>query len=181
LRQLQDREPLLDLLTQLQQLERELSQAYQRASMPIFVKIAPDLSEGALEDVLEIALQVGVDGIIATNTTTARQGLRTSPARIGRIGAGGLSGAPLTERARNVVSFISQRVGQRLEIIGSGGVMTGEDAWRMIGAGASLVQLYTGFVYGGPRFVADVAAYLGRKLDESGLPNIAAARGRDLQ
>jgi dihydroorotate dehydrogenase len=180
LRQLQERGPLLELLTQLRHLERELSQSHQRSPMPIFVKIAPDLSEGALEDVLEIALQVGVDGIIATNTTIDRTGLRTSRRRVERIGSGGLSGAPLTARARAVVAFISQRVGQRLEIVGSGGIMSGEDAWRMIGAGASLVQLYTGFVYGGPRFVAQVASYLGRRLDESGLASIAAARGRDL-
>ena len=180
LRQLQERGPLLDLLTQLRQLAGELAQVEQRRSVPIFVKIAPDLSEGALEDVLEIALQVGLDGIIATNTTTDRSGLRTSASRVHRIGAGGLSGAPLTARARAVVSFISQRVGQRLEIIGSGGIMSGEDAWRMIGAGASLIQLYTGFVYGGPRFVAQVASDLGRKLNQNGIPSIAAARGRDL-
>ena len=180
LRQLQERGPLLDLLTQLRQLEREMSLTYQRRTVPILVKIAPDLSEAALEDVLEIALQVGLDGIIATNTTVALENLRTRASRVRRIGLGGLSGAPLTQRARDVVTFISQRIGRRIEIIGSGGIMTGEDAWRMIGAGASLVQLYTGFVYGGPSFVAQVAAYLGRKLDESGLPNIAAARGRDL-
>jgi dihydroorotate dehydrogenase len=144
------------------------------------VKIAPDLSEAELEDVLEIALQAGVDGIIATNTTTARGNLRTNAAKVERIGAGGLSGEPLAKRSREVVAFIAQRLEGRLTIIGSGGIMSGEDAWRMIGAGASLVQLYTGFVYGGPHFVAEVAAFLSRKLDETGLPNIAAARGRDL-
>jgi dihydroorotate dehydrogenase len=180
LRQLQERGPLLDLLSQLRQLERELAPTYQRSAVPIFVKIAPDLSEGALEDVLEIALQVGIDGIIATNTTIDRRGLETPRSRVQQIGAGGLSGAPLTLPARRVVTFISQRIGQRLVIIGSGGIMSGDDAWRMIGAGASLVQLYTGFVYGGPRFVAQVATYLQRKLDECGLTNIAAARGRDL-
>lgn len=180
LRQLQERGPLLDLLTQLRQLEREMSRAYQRRSVPILVKIAPDLSPGELEDVLEIALQVGLDGIIATNTTVMREQLKTSAGRVARIGVGGLSGGPLTQKARDVVAFISQRIGRRLEIVGSGGIMSGEDAWRMFGAGASLVQLYTGFVYGGPCFVSDVAKYLGGKLDETGLPNIAAARGRDL-
>lgn len=179
LRQLQERGALLDLLGQLRKLERELSRAQQRAKVPILVKIAPDLSEPELEDVLEIALQVGIDGIIATNTTIRRDHLRTSARRVARIGAGGLSGAPLTLQSRNVVSFIWQRVGRRLEIVGSGGIMCGEDAWRMISAGASLVQLYTGFVYGGPGFVAQVAAHLGNRLDKTGLADISAARGRD--
>ena len=181
LRQLQHRGPLLDLLTQLRQLDLEMASAYQRSTVPILVKIAPDLSEAELEDVLEIALQTGIDGIIATNTTIERKNLRTASRTVERIGAGGLSGAPLTSRARNVVAFIAQRIGDRLTVVGSGGIMSGEDAWRMIGAGASLVQLYTGFVYGGPRFVAEIAAYLSRKLDETGLTNIAAARGRDLE
>ncbi len=180
LRELQQRGPLLDLLTQLRQLDLEMSRAYQRQSVPILVKIAPDLSEAELEDVLEIALQAGVDGIIATNTTVERKNLRTANSTVEGIGAGGLSGAPLTDRAREVVAFIAQRIEDRLTIVASGGIMSGEDAWRMIGAGASLVQLYTGFVYGGPRFGAQVAAYLSSKLDETGLPNIAAARGRDL-
>jgi dihydroorotate dehydrogenase len=180
LRQLQQRGPLLDLLSQLRQLNLEMASVYQRPEVPLLVKIAPDLSDAELEDVLEIALQAGIDGLIATNTTVGRDGLKTQASRLKRIGEGGLSGEPLTVRARQVVSFLAQRLGGRLAIIGSGGVMSGEDAWRMIGAGASLVQLYTGFVYGGPGFVCRVAEHLGRRLDETGLPNIAAARGRDL-
>lgn len=180
LRQLQQRGPLLDLLTQLRQLDLEMSRTYQRATVPILVKIAPDLSAAELEDVLEIALQAGVGGIIATNTTIDRENLKTSQRQLARIGLGGLSGAPLSDRARGLVAFIAQRIENRLTIVGSGGIMSGEHAWRMIGAGASLVQLYTGFVYGGPRFVTQIAAYLSRKLDETGLPTIEAARGRDL-
>jgi dihydroorotate dehydrogenase len=123
---------------------------------PVLVKIAPDLSEPAVAELLEVCLSSGAAGVIATNTTLARDGL--APADQPRAGeAGGLSGRPLTERARKVVHFVHQETGGRLPIIGVGGVMDADDASRLFDAGASLVQLYSGFIYKGPALVRETA------------------------
>jgi dihydroorotate dehydrogenase len=123
---------------------------------PVLVKIAPDLSEPAMAEVIEVCLAQGAAGIIATNTTLARDGL--APIDQPRASeTGGLSGRPLTERARKVVHFVHQESGGRLPIIGVGGIMDADDAGRLFDAGAALVQLYSGFVYRGPSLARDIA------------------------
>jgi dihydroorotate dehydrogenase len=123
---------------------------------PVLVKIAPDLTEPAVAELLEVCLAHGAAGIIATNTTLARDGLAASD-QPRATEAGGLSGRPLTERARKVVHFVHQETGGRLPIIGVGGVVDPDDASRLFDAGASLVQLYSGFIYRGPALVRAVA------------------------
>ena len=123
---------------------------------PVLVKIAPDLTEPAVAEVLEVCLAHGAAGIIATNTTLGRDGL--APGDQPRAAeTGGLSGRPLTERARKIVHFVHQETGGRLPIVGVGGIMSADDAARLFDAGASLVQLYTGFIYRGPALVKAVA------------------------
>jgi dihydroorotate dehydrogenase len=123
---------------------------------PILVKIAPDLTEPAIAEVLEVCLAYGAAGIIATNTTLGRDGLAAAD-QPRAAQAGGLSGRPLTERARKVVHFVHEETGGRLPIIGVGGIMDRDDAARLFDAGASLVQLYTGFIYRGPALVRAIA------------------------
>ncbi|MFC6092465.1 quinone-dependent dihydroorotate dehydrogenase [Saccharothrix lopnurensis] len=150
LRGLQDRGALTELLSGLDEAARELAGG--AAPKPILVKIAPDLTDGAIGELLEVCDGHGVSGLIATNTTLSREGL--APADRALAGeAGGLSGRPLAERAREVVRFVSRRTDGRLPIIGVGGIASPDDAARMLDAGASLVQLYTGFIYEGPGLV----------------------------
>jgi dihydroorotate dehydrogenase len=123
---------------------------------PVLVKIAPDLTEPAIAEVLEVCLTYGAAGIIATNTTLGRDGLAAAD-QPRAAEAGGLSGRPLTERARKVVHFVHEETGGRLPVIGVGGIIEPDDAARLFDAGASLVQLYTGFVYRGPALVRAIA------------------------
>jgi dihydroorotate dehydrogenase len=124
--------------------------------VPVLVKIAPDLTEPAIAELLDVCLSHGAAGVIATNTTLARDGL-APPDQPKAAETGGLSGAPLTEKARKVVHFVHTETGGRLPIIGVGGVMCADDASRLLDAGASLVQLYSGFIYHGPALVRSVA------------------------
>ena len=154
LRQLQDRTALGELLGELRTTSAEL--AGSGAPTPVLVKVAPDLTEDALAELLEVALEHGVAGIIATNTTLARDGI--APAESSLAGqAGGLSGRPLTARAAEVVRFVHDHTGGSLPIIGVGGIMGPDDAVRLVDAGASLVQLYTGFALHGPGLVRRVS------------------------
>ncbi len=148
LRGLQDKEPLSRLLDHLQSLNRQKPRP-----RPILLKIAPDLTDGQLDDIIEIAESTGIDGVIATNTTIGRGGLSTPPAEVEAIGAGGLSGRPLRQRSTEVIRYLSERSGHQLLIIGAGGISSPEDAMDKIRAGASLVQAYTGLVYEGPGLV----------------------------
>ncbi len=118
--------------------------------IPLLVKIAPDLADEDVLAVADLATDTGLDGIIATNTTISRAGLRSSPAEVERVGTGGLSGRPLAARAEAVLRLLRGRVGDRLALIGVGGIATPDDARARLDAGADLVQAYTGFVYGGP-------------------------------
>jgi len=150
LRALQDKLTLADLITAL------VAEAWRLAAgdlpVPIFVKVAPDLSETALEDVVQVCGDAGAEGLIATNTTLSRDGLLADEPSVSENG--GLSGAPLTRRALEVVRFLAQRTS--LPIIGAGGIMSCDDGRAMLDAGASLLQIYTGFVYAGPSLVDDL-------------------------
>ena len=138
---------------------------------------APDLTDAQLEDIVSIAREISVDGIIATNTTLSREGLRTGEHEIQEIGAGGLSGAPIKLRSRQVVSSLYRQLDGKIPIVGVGGIFSGEDAWQMILSGASLLQIYTGFVYGGPSVVRDINRYLLKQLQKRGLAHIKMAVG----
>ena len=148
LRELQEKEPLKKLLNQVKQ----LSQTKVKPK-PILLKIAPDLTTGQLDDIVEILKATGTDGVIATNTTLSREGLSTSHEEIKKIGAGGLSGKPLQVKSNEVIKYLRSQLGPGYPIIGVGGIMTPEDAVEKLLAGADLIQVYTGFVYEGPAFV----------------------------
>jgi len=148
LRALQDKEPLTRLLTHLQDLNRR-----QAPPKPLLLKIAPDLSEDQLDDIIEIVEATGIDGVIATNTTISRAGLEESPDRLETIGAGGLSGQPIRQRSTEVIRYLNRRSGGKLTIIGVGGIASPEDAREKLAAGASLIQLYSGLVYEGPGLI----------------------------
>ena len=148
LRELQEKEPLKKLLTGVKQLSLN-----KPTPKPILLKIAPDLTDTQLADIVEILIDTKTDGVIATNTTITREGLSTDAKEIERIGNGGLSGKPLAARSNEVISFLRLRLGKNYPIIGVGGIMSSDDALAKISAGADLIQIYTGFVYEGPGFV----------------------------
>jgi dihydroorotate dehydrogenase len=148
LRELQEKEPLRNLLVHL----RELRDS-KETRKPVLLKIAPDLTRTQLDDIISIVKESGIDGVIATNTTISREGLRTNQQTLDEIGTGGLSGKPLTRRSLEIVRYLRKELGREFLIIGSGGIMTPQDAVDRINAGADLVQVYTGFVYEGPGFV----------------------------
>ena len=143
--------------------------------LPVLLKIAPDLDPAAIEDVAEVALASGVDGIVATNTTTARDGVSGPHAQE----AGGLSGAPLFERSTRVLARLSVLTGGRLPLVGVGGVGSAAEAYAKIGAGACAVQLYTGLVYGGLSLVGEIARGLDARLARDGFASVAEAVGTD--
>lgn len=145
------------------------------ARRPVLVKLSPDLDDDGLDETVDAAVAAGADGIIATNTTTARDGLRSSNA----AETGGLSGAPLRNRANDVCRRIYRRTGGRLPIVGVGGIFSAEDAYRRIRSGASLVQVYTALIYEGPGLFRRINRGLLRLLEQDGLRNIAEAVGRD--
>jgi dihydroorotate dehydrogenase len=118
--------------------------------VPLLVKIAPDLADADVDAVADLALELGLDGIIATNTTVSRDGLASPPSQVAAAGAGGLSGPPLRARALAVLVRLRARTGDHLVLIAAGGIETPDDAWERLRAGATLVQAYTGFIYGGP-------------------------------
>lgn len=150
LRGLQDRTALTELLAELSREADELAGPGRRP--PLLVKIAPDLTFPAIDEVLEVCVDHGVAGLIATNTTLARDGLAAEEATLAEQ-PGGLSGRPLRDRALEVVAYVAKHTEDRLPVIGVGGIHTPDDAARMIDAGASLVQVYTGFIYRGPALV----------------------------
>lgn len=151
LRALQDKEPLKQLLNTLQERKREKG-----AKQPILLKIAPDLSQEQLDDIVEIVEETQIDGVIATNTTISREGLKTSKDRIEEIGAGGLSGASVRNRSTEVIRYLKEKSKGAFPIIGVGGILTAEDAIEKLEAGASLVQVYTGFIYEGPAMIKKI-------------------------
>lgn len=151
LRELQEKEPLKKILIGLKKANKQKVK-----EKPILLKIAPDLSTAQLDDIVEIVLETAIEGLIATNTTISREGLSYSRQHIENIGAGGLSGQPLSGKSDNVISYLRSKLGSKILIIGVGGIMSAEDAVRKINAGANLVQLYTGFIYEGPSLIRTI-------------------------
>ena len=125
---------------------------YNEFSRPVLLKVSPDMDHSQLDQIIHLALMGGIDGIVATNTTHSRDGLKSSEKTLRSIGEGGLSGAPLFKKSLETVSYIHQKSNNLLPIIASGGIMTPNDALQMMDAGASLVEVYTGFIYNGPCF-----------------------------
>ncbi len=151
LRELQEKEPLRKILSHLQAIN-----TLQSTPKPLLLKIAPDLTQEQIDDVIDLALEIKLDGLVATNTTIARDELITQNSKLAAIGAGGLSGLPLKQRSTEVVNYICQKTGGKIPVIASGGVFTAEDAKEKITAGASLVQVWTGFIYEGPGIVKKI-------------------------
>jgi dihydroorotate dehydrogenase len=143
----------------------------------VVLKIAPDLSDADLDEVAKLALDLSLDGIVATNTTIARDGLRTPRPQVEVAGAGGLSGAPLRARSLEVLRRLRAVCGDRIVLIAAGGIADGADAWARIEAGATLVQLYTGFVYGGPATASRVARELAERARAAGYEQVQDAVG----
>lgn len=144
LRELQEKEPLAKLLNTLQQHNRKHTK-----TKPILLKIAPDLTDAQLLDIIDIVKSTQIDGVIATNTTLSRDGLQSEM----KIETGGMSGKPLAKRATEVIRFLAEKSGKAFPIIGVGGIHSPEDALEKLAAGADLIQLYTGFIYEGPQLV----------------------------
>lgn len=159
LRALQDKDSLAAILNSLQAIN--LSKPAQK---PILLKIAPDLTNEQIDDVISVVQQTKISGIIATNTTISRDGLSYTQTEIDNYGAGGLSGKPLTKRATEVIRYIKSKTQQQpITVIGVGGIMTVADALEKLEAGADLIQLYTGFIYKGPQLIADINRALIKK------------------
>lgn len=170
----------LQAVAQLRPLLMAVRAALDEASsrrVPLLVKIAPDLDDAEVDAIADLALDLGLDGIIASNTTTTRDGVRTNPATVAAIGAGGLSGAPLKEHSLAMLRRLRARVDTRLVLISAGGIETAEDAWSRLQAGATLVQSYTGFVYGGPLWPSRMHRGLVRLARDAGCSSVADASG----
>lgn len=147
--------------------------------VPVLVKIAPDLSDDDVDAVADLAVELGLAGIVATNTTISRDGLRTAAAEVEAMGAGGLSGPPVAERSLEVLRRLYRRVGDRLVLISVGGIETADQAWERILAGASLLQGYTGFIYGGPFWMRHIHCGIAQRLRDGGYRSIAEAVGAE--
>jgi dihydroorotate dehydrogenase len=143
--------------------------------VPLLVKIAPDLADADIDEVADLALDLGLDGIIATNTTIGREGLKSAAAKVEAAGTGGLSGAPLKARSLEVLKRLRSRTGGRLALISVGGVETAADAWQRLVAGADLVQGYTGFVYEGPAWASRINRGIAAKVRSGGYTKLADA------
>lgn len=150
------------------------------AELPLLVKIAPDLADEDVDAVADLALSENLDGVIATNTTISREGLATDPDSVTELGAGGLSGAPLEERSLEVLRRLRERAGDRLTLVAVGGIETADDAWARIRAGATLVQGYTGLIYGGPLWPRRLHRGLARLVRSAGYRSVADAVGTDV-
>ncbi len=153
LRELQEKESLRKIFAELQNLNKN--------NKPLLLKIAPDLETSALDDIIELTTEIKIDGLVATNTTLDRSTLKgLNIERAIKIGAGGLSGQPLLEKSTAILKYLHQGIGGRIPIIASGGIFNGADAQAKINAGASLVQVWTGFIYEGPSIVKNICQSL---------------------
>ena len=174
LRDLQESRALRQLVEHVVTRAREITT---RKTIPVLVKVSPDMASADLLGSVDAALEGGAAGIIATNTTVARNGLRASARLAGEIG--GLSGAPLKRMANDACRALYAHLGRRVPIVGVGGIFTADDAYERIRAGASLVQLYTGLIYEGPGLVARIVRGLGERLTRDGVSNIREVIGVD--
>lgn len=154
LRELQEKESLRKILARLQEVRQTLAAA--SGHKPLLLKIAPDLTEQQIDDVIALAQEIRLDGLVATNTTIGREGLVTDRTIVEKIGAGGLSGKPLQRRSTGILQYICAKTNGQVPVIASGGVFTGRDAQEKMHSGAVLVQVYTGFIYEGPRIVRKI-------------------------
>jgi dihydroorotate dehydrogenase len=155
LRELQEKESLRKILTHLQSINIK-----QEEPKPLLLKIAPDLTQEQIDDVIDLALEIKLDGLVATNTTISRSGLQTPDSELSSIGAGGLSGLPVKQRSTEIVKYIYDKTNGKIPVIASGGIFTGDDAKEKIAAGGSLVQVWTGFIYEGPGIVKRICKSL---------------------
>jgi dihydroorotate dehydrogenase len=155
LRELQEKESLRKILLHLQMINNGKA-----VSKPILLKIAPDLTKEQVDDVIDLALEIKLDGLVVANTTIRREHLQTPGDQLQNIGAGGLSGKPLEERSTELVRYIADKTGSQLPLIASGGIFTSEDAAKKLQVGASLVQVWTGFIYEGPAIVKKICKRL---------------------
>ena len=172
LRDLQAAEKLRPLL-QAVQAELRGSSAGRRPAL--LVKIAPDLADEDILGIADLALELGLDGIVATNTTISRAGLETPAAVVEALGAGGISGAPLRQRALEVLRLLRSRAGSRLTLVAAGGIDSAEEAWQRLRAGANLIQVYTAFIYEGPALPSRIAFGLLERARAEGFANLAKA------
>lgn len=148
-------------------------------TVPVLVKIAPDLLDEDVDAVADLAVELGLDGIVATNTTISRSGLATAGAVVESAGAGGLSGAPLADRSLEVLRRLYARVGTRIALVSVGGIETADQAWERITAGASLVQGYTGFIYGGPFWMRSINRGIAQRARAAGFESLSDAVGSE--
>src|SRR2546423_2125586 len=155
LRELQEKNSLKRILSHLQNIN-----ASKTIYKPLLLKIAPDLNKEQLNDIIELSLEINLDGLVATNTTISREYLKASKQRISKIGAGGLSGNPLMERSTEVLRYLTEQLHGNIPVIASGGIFNGTDAKEKFDAGASLIQVWTGFIYQGPSIVKNICEYL---------------------
>jgi dihydroorotate dehydrogenase len=151
LRALQDKGPLSEILLKLKAINNQ-----KKNQKPILLKIAPDLTDEQLNDIIEIVTTTKIDGVIATNTTIDRSKLKTPIEQIEKIGAGGLSGKPVSLQSTHVIKYLCEKSGNAFPVIGVGGIHSAEDALEKLNAGASLVQVYTGFIYEGPSLIKEI-------------------------
>jgi dihydroorotate dehydrogenase len=172
LRELQQSDQLTSLLSALQTRNRELSKP-----LPLLVKLSPDLERHDLEMIVDVIKRLHIHGIIATNTTISRADLRTDAERVAACGEGGLSGKPLAHRSTRMIADLYELTAGQIPLIGVGGIFNAADAWDKIAAGASLVQLYTGFIYQGPNIAQEINEGLGTILARAGFANLDAAVG----
>ncbi|MFI5155715.1 MAG: quinone-dependent dihydroorotate dehydrogenase [Chitinophagales bacterium] len=163
LRELQEKESLRKILVQVQSTNRSLN----IIPKPLLLKIAPDLSREQMDDVISLAEEIALDGIVATNTTINRDGLGSSQKELDRIGAGGLSGIPLRKRSTEIIQYIHKKSEGRIPIIGSGGIFEPEDAIEKMNAGAGLIQVWTGFIYVGPSIVRRILRGILKSLSQN--------------
>ena len=167
--------PGLRDLQSVESLRPILSAVLAETSTPVLVKIAPDLADEDVDEIAALAIELGLAGIVATNTTVSRDGLATPG--VDALGPGGISGPPVARRAAEVLRRLYARVGDRLVLISVGGIETADDAWERITAGASLLQGYTGFVYGGGLWAKEIHDGIARRLRENGFDSVADAVG----
>lgn len=172
LRELQEKDSLRELLARISKMNRSRNKP-----LPLLLKIAPDLTDEALEDIAGIAKELRLDGIIAANTTVSRESLATPAKEVEKAGNGGLSGAPVRARATEVVSFLYKRLGKDIPVIGVGGIFSAMDAYEKIRAGASLVQVWTGLIYEGPGLVKRINKGLAILLKRDGFASVKDAVG----